>query len=59
MYFQFICPSIFVVPNNYMNIYTINQLVTYLNGDLFYYDNPAVYSNELLLIFKQQGLRMI
>ncbi|CAK70402.1 unnamed protein product (macronuclear) [Paramecium tetraurelia] len=46
MYFQFICPSIFVVPNNYMNIYTINQLATYLNGDVFYYDDPTVYTTK-------------
>ncbi|CAD8181115.1 unnamed protein product [Paramecium pentaurelia] len=46
MYFQFICPSIFVIPNNYMNIYTINQLATYLNGDLFYYDDPTVYTTR-------------
>ncbi|CAK89473.1 unnamed protein product (macronuclear) [Paramecium tetraurelia] len=46
MYFQFICPSIFVIPNNYMNIYTINQLATYLNGDVFYYDDPTVYTTK-------------
>ncbi|CAD8096099.1 unnamed protein product [Paramecium sonneborni] len=46
MYFQYICPSIFVVPAGFMNLYTINQLATYLNGDLFYYDDPTVYTTR-------------
>ena len=39
MHFQNICPSIFIFPNGYMNVITLNDLARHLNGDLFYYDD--------------------
>lgn len=48
MHFQYICPSIFIIPSGFNNLFTISQLVKYLNGDVFYYDDPQIYSNLLI-----------
>ncbi|CAD8096688.1 unnamed protein product [Paramecium sonneborni] len=42
MHLNYICPSIFIVPAGFNNVGTLNQLVKYLNGDMFYYDDLTI-----------------
>ncbi|CAD8128338.1 unnamed protein product [Paramecium sonneborni] len=51
MHLNYICPSIFIVQSGFNNVGTLNQLVKYLNGDMFYYDDPITYSQKFYYDF--------
>ncbi|CAK76196.1 unnamed protein product (macronuclear) [Paramecium tetraurelia] len=44
MHLNCICSSIFVLPCGFNNVVTLNQLVKFLNGDIFFYDDTAICS---------------
>ena len=46
MHQNYISPSIFVIPSGFNNVITLNQLVKFLNGDIFYYDDPTIYTQK-------------
>ncbi|CAD8171840.1 unnamed protein product [Paramecium octaurelia] len=46
MHFNYISPSIFVLPCGFNNVGTLNQLVKFLNGDIFYYDDPTIQAQK-------------
>ncbi|CAD8167868.1 unnamed protein product [Paramecium pentaurelia] len=52
MHLNYICPSIFIIPCGFNNIGTLNQLVKFLNGDIFFYDDPTIYTQKFYYDFR-------